>query len=325
MNQVDVGYTNGVIAVREKYLLKDKLARLCELNAEDSFRALLDSNFGGGAETTTNVYEFEKLIEVEEERVDEFINTYAPSFTEKAYLLVERDFHNAKAFVKSRYLNVDASRMLCSDGLIKKEELRSIIEKGSVAELRQKNSFLASAIEECLALEEKVSGIKIGEIFERATYGYLFELIKHKPMLKKLLTAKADMTNILIAFRCEREEQVKEKWLPFGSLKIAQLTLLLSGDWEKIKGEFTQTPYLEFVKQCVSAKEKGLPQTDAENIRDSYDTAFFEKRKYELQKAEPFLYYVYRRRAENNNVRILYVCLLAGMTDIEIKKRLRIW
>ena len=38
---------------------------------------------------------------------------------------------------------------------------------------------------------------------------------------------------------------------------------------------------------------------------------------------QPFLYYVFRRRAENADVRILFVCLLAGMKDYEIKARLR--
>lgn len=58
-------------------------------------------------------------------------------------------------------------------------------------------------------------------------------------------------------------------------------------------------------------------------LRDSYETDFFAERKYELEKNQPFLYYVFRRRAESENVRIIFVCLLAGMRESEIKKRLR--
>ena len=48
---IDVTYTTGVIAAREKYLLKDKIYRLCELSEREAFRVLVESGFGGGAET----------------------------------------------------------------------------------------------------------------------------------------------------------------------------------------------------------------------------------------------------------------------------------
>ena len=39
----DSAYTNGVIAVREKKLLKDKLVRMCSASEEEALRILLDS------------------------------------------------------------------------------------------------------------------------------------------------------------------------------------------------------------------------------------------------------------------------------------------
>ena len=41
----DATYTNGVIAVKEKYLLKDKIFKMCEGGAEEALRALTDSGF----------------------------------------------------------------------------------------------------------------------------------------------------------------------------------------------------------------------------------------------------------------------------------------
>ena len=54
-----------------------------------------------------------------------------------------------------------------------------------------------------------------------------------------------------------------------------------------------------------------------------FSPSFFSRIKYELKNTQPFLYYVYRRRIENANVRILFVCLLAGLSETDIKKRLR--
>ena len=70
-------------------------------------------------------------------------------------------------------------------------------------------------------------------------------------------------------------------------------------------------------------RREGLPHTAAERETENYEVRFFAAKKYELVRNQPFLYYVFRRRAENADVRILFVCLLAGMKDYEIKARLR--
>ncbi len=323
MKHLDVEYTNGVIAAREKYLLKDKIARLCELDAEDAFRALLDSGFGGGAETAIFVHDYEKLIFAEEAKIDEFIREYVPSEAERAYLLSPRDFHNAKALLKAKYLQTSAERMLASEGMLDIQTLASYIENGDYATLKKENAYLATAIQEgAKLLEEEPSGAKLGDIFEKALFSYLGAVSKHRKVLKELLKAKADMTNVLIAVRSQDEESAEDKYLPCGSLKKEELRKLFKEDAEK---EFLQTPYADFIKIALQAKSKGIPPMEAERIRDGYDSAYFQAHKYELKKTEPFLYYVYRRRAEAANVRIVFVCLLAGLSEAEIKKRLRTW
>lgn len=324
MVYLDTNYTNGVIAAKEKQLLKEKLYRLCELSAEESFRALLDSGFGGGAETATSVYDFEKLIEKEEADLDDFIRQYAPSSAEKEYLLSQRDFHNAKAFVKAAHLGRPVEGMLSPDGMLEKSLIADCVKSGYFSPIKQLNAYLGGACEEATAfLAEETSGAKTGEIFEKALYAHLLQTAKRKPVLKKLLLAKADMTNILIAFRSGEETAAQEKYLPVGTLKQDKLNSLFMEDTEKAIKSFADTPYKAFVESCFSAQEKGLPYTEAEKTLAGYDVAYFSERKYELQKSEPFLYYVYRRRMENANVRIVFVCLLAGLSEQDVKKRLR--
>ena len=324
MPYFDTTYTNGVIAAREKYLLKDKLFRLCEMNAQDAFRALLESGFGGGAEGVTGVHDYENLIAAEERALDAFIREYAPSKTEEIFLLSSRDFHNAKAIVKAAYLGTDVSRMLAPRGLIEISELASCVENKNFESLKEKNAGLCLACEAAiLSLEENPSGAKIGEIFEKAAYAYLAENVKYKPIYKKLLAQKADMTNILTALRCGDMERAKEKYLPAGKLTAGQLSVLFAEDKEKTLRAFENTPYKAFIELCLADKEKGLPMTAAEKLLGGLETEYFAVRKYDLKKSEPFLYYVYRRKTENANVRIVFACLLAGQTEYEIKKRLR--
>ena len=318
---LDVGYTNGVIAAREKYLLKEKIARLCELSAEEAFRTLLESGFGGGAETATGVYDYEKLIAAEEEKIDAFIQEYAPSKAEKAYLLAARDFHNAKAILKARYLQTGTDRMLAPEGLLSISLISAAFEEENFSNIESENPYLAGACTRSMEiLAEDPSGAKIGEVFEKALYEYLFSVAKNKAVLKALLLAKADMTNILTAVRSIDAESAMERYLPIGTIKPERLSALFEDESDQA---FAKTPYAAFVKTCLQAKEKGLPATEAERIRDGYDAEYFAARKYELERTEPFLYYVYRRRLECANVRIVFACLLAGVGEAEIKKRLR--
>lgn len=317
----DAIYTNGVIAVREKYLLKDKLLKLCEGKAEDAFRILAESGYGNGAEAES-VYGYEALTEAEERALDGFIREYSPSDSERAYLLAPRDFHNAKALLKAKYLGSEADKMLAPEGNVSVAELSRCIESGELSAL---GKALEGAIKEAEAVlsVENASGAEVGVVFEKAMYAYLSEACGKNGVLKKLLAAKADMSNILVSFRSDDIANAKKAYVAGGKLTEKQLEKLFDEDPEKAERALEKTPYAKFAKLCAEAKRAGLPLTEAERIRDSYETDFFVGRKYELEKNQPFLYYVFRRRAETANVRIIFVCLLAGMKEQEIKKRLR--
>ncbi len=322
---IDVTYTNGVIAAREKYLLKDKIFRLCELSAEDAFRALIESGYGNAVAVGSDVYAFEELINAEEESLDAFIREYAPNKSDKSYLLSPRDFHNAKALLKAAYLNTDADKMLAPKGEVEISLLLNCVKEKDFTPLASVNEILKKACEDTLSLmeSESVSGAEIGRIFEKAAYKHYATLAKRNATLKKLLSHRVDMTNILTALRAESEEQAQKEYLSGGKLTKKQLSTLFSQNEDEILATFKGTDYQEFITDCLESRRKGLPYSNAEKIRDSYETAFFSKIKYELKNNQPFLYYVYRRRIENANVRILFVCLLAGLSEGEIKRRLR--
>ncbi|MDE6442747.1 MAG: V-type ATPase subunit [Clostridia bacterium] len=315
----DLLYTNGVVAAREKYLLKDKILKLCESSAEETFRTLTEGGFGKGAEVGS-VYDYEKLVTADEQSIDEFIREYAPSQAEQAYLLSERDFHNAKAILKAYYLHLEVEKLLAPEGLISIRTITDCIKDGNYSPLGGALSEAVSETAKLFESEGDVSGAEIGIIFEKARFKHLVKTCSKNGVLKKLIAVRADMTNILTALRSSESEYAQKSYVEGGKLSIKQLDKLFSDNAEKaLEG----TPYSGFLKKCLKDKAEGLPLTDAERVFESYETEFFAQRKYELEKAQPFLYYVFRRRAENANVRILFVCLLAGMRDIDIKRRLR--
>ncbi len=319
---IDLSYTEGVIAARDKYLLKDKVLRLCEMTADDAFRSLLEYGFGGGAETANSVYEYEKLIAKEEELLDEFILEYAPAKADAAYFLLSRDFHNAKALLKAKLLGVDAEKMLASQGLVALSVLSNCVESGNYAALSE-FPYLKGAcesIEEIFSSEDELTGVEIGAIFERALYSQMLYICKHSVSLKRSIQAKIDMTNLLTVFRAPDESSVSKSFIEGGKLSHAEIVSVREND-KKSGAAFER--YSAFLALCYSATEKGLPLTAAERYRDAYDIEKLSQNRYQLKRNEPFVYYVLRRKAESANVRIIFALLLLGANEQEIKKRLR--
>ena len=317
----DLTYTNGVIAVREKYLLKDKILKLCETGAEEALRSLSESGFGKGIEISS-VYDYEKLVAADEKSIDEFIREYAPSKAELEYLLCPRDFHNAKALVKAVYLNLEVEKLLAPDGLVPAEKILECIRENNLQPLNKELQEAVSAAVE-LFEEDNASGAEIGVIFEKAKFKHLSAVCSKNLLLKKLISVKADMTNILTALRSDSEDYAKKCFVSGGKLTESNLLKLFEEDKSKAVLSFKDTPYYDFVKSCIDARAAGLPLTQAEKVSESYEAEYFNARKYDLKRSQPFLYYIFRRRVENANVRILFVCLLAGMREGEIKRRLR--
>ena len=142
-------------------------------------------------------------------------------------------------------------------------------------------------------------------------------------MLKKFVIQKSDMTDILSAFRSQTPEYALNNAILCGKITKKHIEALFDENAEKAVEAFKNTAYYDFVRECFTARENGEKLTRAELLRDNLEIDYLSARKYELKAKEPFIYYVLRRRAENSNLRIIFVCLTAGLGEAEIKSRLR--
>ena len=307
----DANYTNGVIAVKEKCLLGEKLLRFTEMTAQEVLRALTESGFGGDGQDT------ESICNAEERALDDFIREYAPSKAAVKYLLAPYDFHNAKALCKAEILHTDAEEMLSPEGLIPIEKLTAAIKDRAYGLL---SGEIAKAVKTALETEN-ISGAEVGVLFDDAMHSYLLSELKWNPLLKKMLVRKIDQENILTVFRSKTPEQAEALFVQGGKLSTEELCKLFEQDMGT--NPFKGTAYEEFYALCLRARDRGLPFAEAERYQESFEAEYFRARKYELEGKEPFLYFVFRRRAEIQNVRIILVCLNAGLSAHEIKKRLR--
>lgn len=303
-------YTNGALAVKERTLLGDKLLRLAEMSAEEAFRALSESGFGSGSEAASS-FDAERLCTAEERALDGFIREYAPSRAVREYLLAPRDFHNMKAIVKAKKLGGSPEKLFAPEGLIPVAELARGLEDGQALP-----ALLSGTARTCLEKED-ATGAEIGAAFDAALFRYLWGVCRMSGLLKTLLAGRADRLNILTVMRAADKEYAEKLLLPCGKLKKEELFALRDGKLPE------NAACREFALLCRRAAEKGEPFTAAERALGSFEAEYFAAHRYELEGKEPFLYYVFRRRAEIANVRILLVCLNAGLSERDIKARLR--
>ncbi|MCD8373234.1 MAG: V-type ATPase subunit, partial [Clostridia bacterium] len=151
-------------------------------------------------------------------------------------------------------------------------------------------------------------------------YRHLNKVCSKNRLIKKFIADKADMTNILIAMRSADSSFAEKFYVEGGNIPFKSLESIFSGEdaaYKAIKDN------KEFLKMCFEAKAEGKPMTRAERTLASYEEQTLALNKYDLKANLPFLYYALRRRAENENVRIIFVCLLNSMPEREIKSRLR--
>ncbi len=307
---MDMSFISGLIAVRERKLLGDRISRMCDMTAEDAFRLLTECSFGGVE--AEGAQEYERLVAADEGDIDDFIRRYSPGAAESDYLLAPRDFHNAKAFVKARLSETDVEAMLAPEGTVSVETMRKAFDEGDFSSLP---AWLQEPILEATEEGREYQGAEIGAIFDKAEYRHLASIKKPK-VLRKLVSKRADMTNILTVFRARTMDEARKLLVEGGELS--------DKDLEKIASDQADGGDLkDFVSSCREAKAEGKPLSKAEAMQRSFELKYLAATKYDLKSTEPFLYYVFRRRAENEDVRIVMSSLLAHIDKKTIRGKLR--
>lgn len=327
----DVAFTNGVIKSRERDLLGGKIEKMAESTPAEALNILKESGFGGGADCD-NPSLSEGLFRTEEERVNDFVREYSTDEKTERFLLADYDFHNAEAFVKSKYFGADEWRIASADGFIPKVTLKECVEKKDYSKLP---AALSAAITECAELYKKgeADGFKVDCAFKRQLFVYLKQNAKNLE-LKRILQDRADSANLSSALRCADDNALKQAFVTGGRVPIEEFIRLrtlgeeeiLSGGAfnKKIKQISNSLPsFDERVVSAVREKNNGQPLRTFEKQADDYPVELLGLTRYDMKGAQPFIGYVYTRRAEIKNARIVMVCLNAGLDAKQIKERLR--
>ena len=119
-------YTGGVIAVREKRFLGDRLLRMCGGTAERRLPRFRKAVTAAARPRLPPAITRRSWRRKRGPSCD-FIREYAPSEAEEGYFLYPFDFHNAKALFKASLLHADAEKLLAPEGKIPLSELSAAL------------------------------------------------------------------------------------------------------------------------------------------------------------------------------------------------------
>ncbi len=325
----DVAFTNGVIKSREKMLLGGKIEKMISGTYEEAISVLKESGFGGDLPEECSL---EDYFRAEEVSVNDFVREYSPDKRISAFLLAEYDFHNLEAVIKGKFYGADEEKIIGAKGFYTVETLKNAVENESFGLLPLE---MAQTVKQCAELFEngKADGFSVDCVCKK----YLFEYLKknaYSSVLKKILQCKADSVNVSSALRCGSVELFESSFVTGGSLQKQKIKETVWATKENGKTDFLDSPYLlgdnlsieSAFKDACTQREDGRPLTAFEKQADELPFDILRATRYDMKGAEPFIGYVLTRRAEIKNARLVTVCLNAGLSEKQIRVRLRkIW
>ena len=320
MTKKDVGFIAAICKSKERLLVGgEKFSRMIEADsAEDAFRILRESGFGGEAEAS-GARDYEKLIAAETENLNLFLREYAPNEKYAETLLLAIDFHNADGAVRAAHGFGDR-KSLTEEGYYPLPE----IEKAAQGNRAELPAELLSAIREANGAFENgtASGARIGTIFLNACYRRKLAICPDKT-LKKAIVAEIDGKNVSVALRLKNRRQNEGRYLGGGSLTREELSLLEEKDGRKIRSAFLYSPLRDLVFTGIDEIERNVPLVSFEREAESAYLKTLKEKKYETEGAIPFLLYAEYKRNELKNVRVVMAGMLCGASKEKIRGRLR--
>lgn len=238
-------------------------------------------------------------------------------------LIIENDFHNLKASVKTAFTREEAQRYFLFPCVYDPEKINEAVKKKDFASLPPCMSEAAKKAYDVLT--RLGSGQAADVIIDRQAMAVKLEMVRESDsaLLKNAVNMNVAADNIKIALRCVRTG----KSMDFMKKAMSEECPVIDVETlqkKAFEGENAVTSYLEGIKEFSQAApllkessalfEKYLDDAIMEKVKEAKYTAFG---------VEPVFAYFMAREAEIKNVRVILSLKRNGISPDEIRKRVR--
>jgi len=320
-------YANARIKAQENNLLTmDKMVRMVDSDSlDDAVKVLTESNYGGGV-VLDNPGKFDSMLNAETEKTINFVREIMPEGLGMEIFFLKLDYHNLKALMKSKYLNIETPKnLLYGGGTIDLDKLTSCVTGDNYSDLYPEMKEALTAID--IAFSGGNRSPRLIDVYlDRAYYKNAAKVAeKGATSIRKYLKADADLNNISSFIRSRRAglsyKFFSEGFIEGGELKESFFEPLYELSDEMVGEKFRYTVYKGIALKAVENKGKAL--VDYETECDNYLLNIFKSDKYDMFSVSPMAGYYLAKMTEIKVARMILVCIKNKVDKIMIKQRLR--
>ena len=321
-------YVNARIKVLENSLLNSmQLTRLMDAESlEDAFKVLTECGYGAGV-VVDSPYEYEKLLISEEKASIEFFRENAvPKYGLEAFLMMI-DYHNAKAFMKAKYLKLqDTDNLVVGSGLIEADILKEKIYADNYDSFSTVMKKALLTIDTEFA-EDNRSPRLIDVTLDKAMYEDIFDLIDKtrckNTVVGKYFVAKCDFSNMSTFIRCKNlgldEKFFLGNFVSGGNINQQTFTEIYDQSLEIFKEKMSFYGYGEVVDKIF--EEHGLVKF--ETAVDNYLLDMFRKNRNDMFSVSPVAGFYLAKQVELKVVKLVITAVKNKLDKTLLKERLR--
>lgn len=305
---MDYPYANGTIkALETKIQDRSKLLVLSKYDKAEFVKVLLAMNYG--TEGTT----VEDIINSELKKVKNTIDELTPNKEDTDLFYLTTDAQNIKILYKIKKFNLDKFELLSNDGSMIKESLVEAIIDNNYENLTKKEKKLIERLDK--VLEEIDSPKKLSAVIDNEIYRFAISKTKNK-VLKKYLTIKIDVTNLLSLLRAEnlnwKLDSYYEMFIEGGTISKEVFASIYKEDIAT-KAKLLSEYYEEKISKLLN---NNLSFNRIEIIFNRFILEQMEIDKFEPLDIGPMIYYYLLKQAEAQNIRILYSAEKPELKDL---------
>lgn len=312
-------YAVAKIKVRENRLLTNE--NLEQLAQEEEIERIVSSlmekdyNF----EMVSRYEDYEVVLKKAEEDMYKLIKEIIEEKNIAEIFLSKNDFYNMKLILKSHVEGKDYQDKLLNSGTVSKEEISRIMESEAYDRLsKNRKQAILDAME---AYQKTKMPFIIDAILDKECFHHMKKLAAQlkNDFIANYMTNLIDITNIKTFFRVRKiykDPYIFEvSYIEGGKITLNNFMENLEEDEPNLKYKFMG--FSSTIAQAIDHYES------LDQFCDNFIMNYMKEAKLKALTIEPIVAYIYAKKTEFKNIRIIFSGKLNGVSPERIKERLR--
>lgn len=312
-------YAVAKIKVKENHLLTN--SNLEQLASEDNIERIVSAlrEKGYDFDIIERYEDYEIVLEKTEETLYKLIKEILEEDDIVKIFLSKNDYYNIKLALKSQIQGKDYTNKLLNSGTILKEDILSIMEN---KEYERLDNSMKQAIINTVDLYEKTKQpYIIDAILDKECFSNMKKLAQklNNEFIIKYIEKLIDITNIKTFFRIRKiykDKYILEvSYIEGGKISLNTFIENLEEDEQNLKYKFIG--FSDTIEQAI------YNYNSLDKFCDNYIMNYMKEAKLKSLTIEPILAYIYAKKTEFKNIRIIFTGKLNHISTEKIKERLR--